>query len=80
MAGIPDKLYHYTSSAKADEIEKSGVIKPSTDSKHTRFGGGVYLSDVPPTKSDKDIVSQNWGGQARPEKVSYWLFMKFILF
>ena len=70
MSGIPQKLYHYTSKSHASQIETDGKIRGTPgESKHARFGAGVYLSDVPPSATDKEIVSANWGGQANPEKV-----------
>ena len=70
MSGVPQKLYHYTSKSQASQIQSDGKIHATPeDSKHARFGEGVYLSDVPPSATDKEIVSANWGGQANPEKV-----------
>ena len=70
MAAIPPTLYHYTSKFLARQIESDGCIRPTEDgSSHARFGSGVYLLDIHPSSSDKEIRTAGWGGQVNPEKV-----------
>ena len=42
-------LYHYTNEKAARSIQRSGILKQSTDSERdAAFGNGVYLTSIRP--------------------------------
>jgi len=59
--GKTKTFYHYTDDAGAKGIEESGVIKESSPARgDAHFGGGVYLTTVPPSEDKCDIVANNY--------------------
>lgn len=65
-------LYHYTDKKGADEIAKSGVLKPSLGPGDEAFGAGQYFTSKPPQTKTNDLLKNNWDGlQASAKKVEY---------
>lgn len=59
-------LYHYTREGGMEGINNSGVIRPSTDPKHARFGNGQYFTDIAPDT----IGGRTIADVAEPGKIS----------
>ena len=59
MASQKITLYHYTSSDGAIAIERSKMIKSSTEGRHAHFGDGVYFTDMSPQDFTMTEVSIN---------------------
>ena len=65
--GMPRYLFHYTSRANAEQIMKSGYLKPSVQSVtgDAMEGDGCYFTSIPPWAEPDDILANNYDGAAR---------------
>ena len=58
---LGSKVYHYTSEDGYEGMQRSGMIRPSTNTTmDAMMGVGVYLTHLPPTESSAKIISNNW--------------------
>jgi hypothetical protein len=56
-------LYHYTSDEGLRGIKSDRVIRSSADTtRDAVLGRGVYLTSLPPSTKDKDLLKNNWDG------------------
>ena len=57
------RVYHYTSKAGAEAIERTKLIlgsaKTASGGGDAHFGNGVYVTDLPPDKVTKDDLVLN---------------------
>jgi hypothetical protein len=72
-------LYHYTSDEGLQGIQRDGVIRCSSDTtRDAILGKGVYLTSLPPSTKDRDLLKNNWDGSKRfysskQENLSYYV-------
>jgi len=59
-------LYHYTSDKGLRGIQRDGVIRKSEDiTRDAVLGKGVYLTSLPPSTKDSDLMKNNWDGSRK---------------
>jgi len=64
--GNTETYYHYTTPGSAEAIMRDKVIRMSTQDggrrNDARYGNGVYLTKIPPSRAKEQIAFNNYDG------------------